>query len=396
MTVQKTKLNVIIPMAGYGTRMRPHTWSKPKPLVHTAGKTVLDHVLDIVATAADLDDCRLAFIIGYLGDQIREHMTQNYPNVETNFYEQTEMLGQTHAIAMAREVMQGPTLVLFSDTLVVDDMSFLLDPHQQEESVIWVKQVEDPRRFGVVEVGENGFVQDIIEKPDSMENDLAVVGYYYFAKGEDLMAAIDTQLNNKMITKGEYYIADAIKLMIDKGLKVTPKEVDIWLDAGVPDTVLETNRYLLGSSKKSPALPASQQDVEITAPVYIHPSAEISASKIGPNTTIGPNCKIENSEIIESVIETGAVIRSAKPKQFTDRRTCFGLRHERAVHHWRRQHNPWQLTRHHCTSPVTPAIHMPNARHPCGLAPNNTKSHISLQRDTRPKENGSRSLPSAD
>lgn len=312
MTTQKTKLNVIIPMAGFGTRMRPHTWSKPKPLVRTAGKTVLDHVLDIVATAADLDDCHLAFIVGYLGDQIREHMAANYPNVDTDFYVQEEMLGQTHAIAMAREVMHGPTLVLFSDTLVIDDMSFLLDPNEQEEAVIWVKQVEDPRRFGVIEVSDNGFVTDIIEKPDTMENDLAVVGYYYFAKGEDFMAAIDKQLNNNMMTKGEYYIADAIKLMIDSGLKMKPKEVDIWLDAGLPDTVLETNRYLLGHSQPTPQTSPLANDVEITPPVSIHPTAQISNSKIGPNTAIGAGCKIENSEIAESVIETDAIIRSSK------------------------------------------------------------------------------------
>jgi glucose-1-phosphate thymidylyltransferase len=305
-------MNVVIPMAGFGTRMRPHTWSKPKPLVCAAGKTVLDHVLDVVSTAADLDACRLAFIVGYLGDQIRAHMNAEYPNVETNFYVQEEMLGQTHAIAMAREQMYGPTLVLFSDTLVEDDMSFLLAPSHSEEGVIWVKQVEDPRRFGVVEVGEDGFVADIIEKPDSMENDLAVVGYYFFARGEDLMAAIDTQLNNKMITKGEYYIADAMKLMMENGLKLKPKEVDVWLDAGVPGTVLETNRYLLGHGRDNTTAIAVQANLEIIPPVYIDPTARVSDSKIGPYVAIGPDCRLEGSEIMDSVIEKGAVIRKAK------------------------------------------------------------------------------------
>jgi glucose-1-phosphate thymidylyltransferase len=214
-------------MAGFGTRLRPHTWSKPKPLIQVAGKTVLDHVLEIIATAADLDECRLAFIIGYLGDQIRTHMATHYPSVETSFYVQEKMLGQTHAIAMAREQIKGPTLILFADTIVYDDLSFLLDPTFQEDGVIWVKRVEDPRRFGVVDVGEDGFIRDIIEKPDSMENDLAVVGYYYFSHGEELMAAIDHQLNQKMIHKGEYYLADAMKLMIEKAAKIIPKSVDI-------------------------------------------------------------------------------------------------------------------------------------------------------------------------
>jgi glucose-1-phosphate thymidylyltransferase len=297
------KLTVVIPMAGFGTRLRPHTWSKPKPLVNIAGKTVLDHVLDIVATAADLDDCRLAIIIGYLGDQIRAHMAEHYPGVETEYYVQQEMLGQTHAIAMAREKISGPTLILFADTIVHDDMSFLLEGDRQEEAVIWVKQVDDPRRFGVVEVGADGFVSAIIEKPDSIENDLAVVGYYYFARGEDLIAAIDTQLNQKMITKGEYYIADAIKLMMEGGLKLTPKQVEVWLDAGVPETVLETNRYLLENRLDSFPAISDQVGVEIIPPIYIHPDAHLENSRIGPYVSIAAGCQISASTIQNSIIE---------------------------------------------------------------------------------------------
>lgn len=306
------KLTVVIPMAGYGTRLRPHTWSKPKPLVQVAGKTVLDHVLDVVATATDLKDCRLAFIVGYLGDQIRAYMAEHYPEVETRFYVQEEMLGQTHAIAMARADIHGPTMVLFSDTIVQDDLSFLLDPAQSHEGVIWVRQVEDPRRFGVVSVGADEFVEDIIEKPDSMENDLAVVGYYYFARGEDLMAAIDHQLNNEMITKGEYYIADAIKLMIGNGLKLTAKPVDVWLDAGLPETVLETNVYLLDNGADTSDTFEPGNGVKIVPPVYIHPSAEVTASVIGPYTSIGAGCVVSYSKIENSVVEAGAKVETSQ------------------------------------------------------------------------------------
>jgi len=299
-------------MAGYGTRLRPHTWSKPKPLVQIAGKTVLDHVLDIIGTAANLEDCRLAFIIGYLGDQIKTHMSTHYPAVETSFYTQKEMLGQTHAIAMAREKIEGPTLVLFSDTIVHDDLSFLLDPAFQEDGVVWVKQVDDPRRFGVVVTGEDGYIRDIIEKPDTMENDLAVVGYYYFARGEDLMAAIDHQLSQNMINKGEYYLADAMKLMIDRGARLMPKPVDVWLDAGVPDTVLETNRYLLEHQQNN-AVPSDwPDDVEIIPPVRIDPSAKIRRSKIGPHASIGAGCRVEGSAIENSIIEAQAVVDSSQ------------------------------------------------------------------------------------
>ena len=305
-------LTVVIPMAGYGKRLRPHTWSKPKPLVQVAGKTVLDHVLDIIGTAANLDDCRLAFIIGYLGDQIKAHMSTYYPSVETSFYTQEEMLGQTHAIAIAREQIEGPTLILFADTIVHDDLSFLLEPDFREDGVVWVKQVEDPRRFGVVVTGEDGYIQDIIEKPDSMENDLAVVGYYYFAHGEDLMAAIDQQLNRNMINKGEYYIADAMKLMIDQGARLMPKTVDVWLDAGLPGALLETNRYLLDQQQEQPLAGDFPDDVEVIPPVLIHPSAQIRRSKIGPYTTIGAGCRVEESTIENSIIEAEAVVDSSQ------------------------------------------------------------------------------------
>lgn len=306
------KLTVVIPMAGYGTRLRPHTWSKPKPLVQVAGKTVLDHVLDVVATATDLKDCRLAFIIGYLGEQVIDYMSANYPEVETSFYRQEEMLGQTHAIAMARQVISGPTIVLFSDTIVRDDLSFLLQPGHAADAVIWVKQVEDPRRFGVVSVDESGLVKDIIEKPATMENDLAVVGYYYFARGEDLMAAIDRQLNDRMITKGEYYIADALKLMIEGGLKLTPKPVDVWLDAGLPDTVLETNRYLLAARPEEEGSQTGNNGVKIIPPVFIAPNAEVTASVIGPNVSIGPGCQVSYSKIENSILEAGAVVETSQ------------------------------------------------------------------------------------
>lgn len=306
------KLNVIIPMAGFGTRLRPHTWSKPKPLVAVAGKTVLDHVLDVVATAADLEDCQLAFIVGYLGEQVQAFMQANYPDVETFYYVQQEMRGQSHAIAMAREQLQGPTLVLFSDTIVEDDMSFLLDPEHTEEAVIWVKQVEDPRRFGVVDVGPDGYAVGLIEKPDSMENDLAVVGYYYFSRGEDLMKAIDRQIADEIVTKGEYFIADAISLMLQDGLKLFPKPVDVWLDAGLPETVLATNAYLLANGQGNTEALGSIDGVTVHAPVYVHPSAEIRGSTIGPNVSIGAGCRIEGSTLRDVVIEDGAEIHGSR------------------------------------------------------------------------------------
>lgn len=308
--MNKETLKIIIPMAGYGSRLRPHTWSKPKPMVSAAGKAVLGHVLDILGTAADPENTELVFIIGYLGEQVQPYMEEHYPDIKAYYYVQQEMKGQSHAIAMAREHMHGPTLIIFVDTIVDTDLSFLQD--EEADSVIWVKQVDDPRRFGVVDVGENGLVQGMIEKPDSMENDLAIVGYYYFKQGEALLAAIDKQINDELITKGEYYIADAMMLMVQEGLKMRPETVDVWLDAGVPDTVLESNRYLLDNGRDNTADVNLGADVVIVPPVYIHPSAKISHSQIGPHASIGADCVIEHSQIADSVLEAGVTARGAK------------------------------------------------------------------------------------
>lgn len=293
-------------MAGYGTRLRPHTWSKPKPLVSVAGKATLGHVLDIVATAADPEDTEIAFIIGYHGDQVEPYMQEHYPEIETHYYVQEEMKGQSHAIAMAREQLHGPTLILFVDTIVDTDLSYLKE--EKAGGVIWVKEVEDPRRFGVVEVGDEGFVRNLIEKPDSMENNLAIVGYYYFARGEELLVAIDKQIREDVQTKGEFYIADAMKIMIEDGLELRPHTVDAWLDAGLPGAVLDANHYLLDHGRDNTAQLNFGDDVVIKPPVFIHPGAEISNSEIGPHVSIGAECRVTASKIANSVLEPGAVI----------------------------------------------------------------------------------------
>ncbi len=307
--MSENKLNIIIPMAGYGKRLRPHTWSKPKPLVSAAGKAVLGHVLDLVHTFADPENTEISFIIGYQGDQVKPYMDAHYPKIKTYYFEQTEMKGQSHAIAMAKEHLIGKTLILFVDTIVDSDFAFLKD--ENADAVIWVKEVEDPRRFGVVAVGDNGFVKGMIEKPDSMDNRLAIVGYYYFAKGEDLAAAIDQQIKEELITKGEYFLADAMHLMIQQGLKMRPETVNIWQDAGLPDAVLETNRYLLGSGKDNSSEIKVPASVEIHPPVFIDPSAEIDNATIGPNVSVGAGCRISNSQIKEAILEKEADIKDA-------------------------------------------------------------------------------------
>jgi glucose-1-phosphate thymidylyltransferase len=240
-------LKVIIPMAGLGTRLRPHTWSKPKPLVSVAGKAVLGHVLDMFSELPNPETIEIVFILGYLGDQAEAYVKENYPGIKAHYVIQEEMRGQSHALYLAKEYLEGPVVIAFVDTLIETDLSFLSD--HQVESVVCVKSVPDPRRFGVAEVGADGYVKRLIEKPQDMSNNLAVVGFYYFKDGSQLLAAIEEQMERNIQLKNEFFLADAVNIMLEQGLKMRTQPVTVWLDAGTPETLLETNRYLLDHNR---------------------------------------------------------------------------------------------------------------------------------------------------
>jgi glucose-1-phosphate thymidylyltransferase len=305
-------LKIIVPMAGFGKRLRPHTWSRPKPLVSAAGDTVLGHVLTTLKTAPNAQEAEMVFIVGYLGDQVQAYMKANYPEIKTHYVQQEELLGQSHAIAMAREHMQGPMLIVFVDTVIDTNFSFLDD--EEADAVIWVKEVEDPRRFGVVELDNAGMVQGLIEKPDDVSNNLAIVGIYYFKRGEDLLATIDEQISQGVQTKNEYFLADAIDMMLKKGLKLRPETVNVWLDAGVPETVLRTNRHLLDGGRDNSAEASKRAGVDIRPPVFIHPSAKVESSTIGPYVSIGRDCDVQGSSIENAVLEAAVQLKDSELK----------------------------------------------------------------------------------
>ena len=294
-------LKIIIPMAGWGTRMRPHTWSKPKPLISVAGKPSLDHLLDMFATLPDHRNVEFIFIISpYLGEQIPPYIDEHYPRIKTHFVVQPEMKGQSHALWLAREYLHGPMLLVFSDTLLETDFSFLA--HEKSDGVAWVKAVPDPRRFGVAEVDKDGWITRLIEKPMTMESNLVVVGCYYFKDAKKLLVAIKEQIKNELILKGEYFLTDAITLMLKSGAKMRIQKVDVWLDTGTIDATLETNRLLLKRGKSNTPLQIDP-NTKIIEPVFIHPSAKIINSTIGPYASIGPNCVITDSCVEDSILE---------------------------------------------------------------------------------------------
>ena len=297
-------MKVVIPMAGLGTRLRPHTWSKPKQLVSVAGKAVLDHVLDSLRTLPDPDEIELINIVGYLGDQIGEHIRERYPHIKSHYVLQEDPRGQSHAIQLAREHLSGPMLVVFADTLIETDLSFL--HNESAQAVAWVKPVPDPRRFGVAELGENGWVTRLIEKPQDVNNNLAVVGFYYFQDAQALLSAVDEQMRRDLQLKGEYYLADAINIMLERGLKMRTQQVDIWLDAGTPEALLETNRYLLEHGEDNSAQAMQRSGMVVIPPVFIHPTAQVSHSIIGPHVSLGAGCLVDRSIIRDSILEDEA------------------------------------------------------------------------------------------
>jgi glucose-1-phosphate thymidylyltransferase len=304
-------LKIFVPMAGWGTRMRPHTWSKPKPLVSVAGKTSLEHLLDMFKTVPDPENIEYVFIVGpYLGEmQVPQFMRENYPELKAHFVVQREMKGQSHAIWLAREHMHGPMLICFSDTLLETDFSFL--DEEEADVVAWVMPMPDPRRFGVAELNPQGLVRRFIEKPESLDNNLVVVGCYYFKSAERLLAAIEDQMERNLTFKGEFFLTDTITLMIQNGAKVRTQNSDNWLDTGTIEATLDTNKLLLDKGKANKMENATLDGVEIIAPSFIHPSAEVKNSIIGPYSSIGANCKISNSKIEESIVEADCEIENA-------------------------------------------------------------------------------------
>ena len=302
--MNNTNLKVVIPMAGLGKRLRPHTWSKPKQLVSVAGKTVLDHVLDSLSTLPETFDVELINIVGYLGDQIEDYIGAKYPDLKAHYVIQEEPRGQSHAIKLAQEYLDGPMLMIFADTLIETDLSFLSD--EDVGGIAWVKSVPDPRRFGVAVIDGEGKVTQLIEKPEDKRNNLAVVGFYYFQSSEDLLAAIDEQMARDVQLKGEYYLADAINIMIENDLQMRTEKVDVWLDAGTPEALIETNRYLLQHGLANTSELEHVTDTVIVPPVYIHPSANVERSVIGPCVSIGAGCRIKQSIIKDSILENEA------------------------------------------------------------------------------------------
>jgi glucose-1-phosphate thymidylyltransferase len=240
--------------------------------------------------------------------QIPPFIQAHYPAITAHYVVQAEMKGQSHALYLGRSHLNGPMIMCFSDTLIETDLSFL--SREQSDGVAWVKAVPDPRRFGVAEVDAGGWVKRLIEKPKNTENNLALVGCYYFKRAEDVLSAIDEQMRRGIQLKDEFFLADAVNIMLERGARLRVDRVETWLDTGTIDSTLETNRYLLERDARTVLSENNGNGhlhlpgVKIVEPVFIHESAEVTDSQIGPYASIGAHCRVSGSLIEDSIIES--------------------------------------------------------------------------------------------
>ncbi|MFQ5944757.1 MAG: sugar phosphate nucleotidyltransferase [Anaerolineae bacterium] len=293
-------MKVIIPMAGLGTRLRPHTHSRPKPLLSVAGKPVLGHILDRLSS---LKVDEYIFVVGYLGEQIEAYVSQNYA-FPAQFVVQEEPRGQAHAIHLARDLVDRPILIIFVDTIFEADLSGLADA--SADGLVFVKEVEDPSRFGIALLDE-GRVVRFIEKPDEPISHLALIGMYYVRNSALLLRCVEELIRREIRTKEEYFLADAFQLMVEKGAELQPAAVRVWQDCGKPETLLETQRYLL---EKEAGPTVEGEDSVIIPPVHLAPSVRLLRSIVGPYVSAADGSVIEDSIVRDSIINEGVEIQN--------------------------------------------------------------------------------------
>jgi len=293
-------MKVIIPVAGVGKRLRPHTESMPKPLLEVGGRPILDHV---VRPLDGLDVDEVVFIIGHLGDKIRRHVRRHY-SFKARFVEQDRLLGLGYAVSIALcEKEPGPVLILLGDTIVDCEMRDFISAG---DYVLGVHEVANPHRFGIAELA-GGFVSAVQEKPEDPKTNLALIGLYYFADAAGLKTALARLVQSGMTTSGEIQLTDALAAMLADGVKFVPYNISHWYDCGERETLLATNRFLLDRMESSGAPDGST----VTPPVHIDSSAVIIDSEIGPYVSVGVGARIENSVISNSIVASESEIVNA-------------------------------------------------------------------------------------
>ncbi len=305
-------MNIIIPMAGMGKRLRPHTLTTPKPLIPIVGKPIVYWLVHDIAEVCDDIIENIGFVIGRsFGESVEKELLSiaSKLGAKGHLFYQDEPLGTAHAIYCAADILEGKTIVAFADTLF--KANFKLDSEQ--DGIIWVHQVEDPSAFGVVKLDSNGEIEDFVEKPTDFISDLAIIGIYYFKSGDLLKHEIKVLIDNKIKDDGEYQLTRALETLKEKGTKFVPGQVDDWLDCGNKQATVETHRSYFNFMKDKMLLSKSSKSTNsvLIEPIYLGDNVEIDNAVIGPYVSVGDNSKISESRIQNSIIQKDSSIKNA-------------------------------------------------------------------------------------
>lgn len=309
-------MKVIVPMAGRGSRLRPHTLTVPKPLVPVGGKPIVHRLVeDIAAVCAEKID-EIAFVIGDFGAEVERELIEVAAQLgaKGSIHYQEQPLGTAHAVLCAKEKLDGPVVVAFADTLF--KANFKIDPN--DDGILWVKQIEDPSAFGVIKMNDQGEIIDFVEKPKEFVSDLAMIGIYYFKDGQRLRKELEYLIDNNVIKGGEYQLPDALRRLTESGYTFKPGEVSEWLDCGNKEVTVHTNQrvleYDLEKGVQLVASSSKQTNSVIIPPCFIGENAVIQNSVVGPHVSIGANSVIINSIIVNSNIQTNTTIKNTNIK----------------------------------------------------------------------------------
>lgn len=309
-------MKIIVPMAGIGSRLRPHTLTVPKPLTVIAGKPIVQRLVEDIASVIDEKIDEIAFVIGPTAKGFPTDTEDKLLKIaeelgsKGSVYVQEQALGTAHAIYCAKESLSGPCVVAYADTLFKAD--FKLDANA--DGAIWVKQVDNPSAFGVIKL-EDGYIKDFIEKPKEFISDLAIIGIYYFKSGEKLLDEIQYLIDNDLKENDEYQLTNVLESLKQQGAKFIPGKVSTWMDCGKKDPTVETNKIILGFEQQAGNNLVSKDVVlensEIIQPCFIGKNVVLKNTKVGPYVSIGENSIVENSTIVNSLIQTNVSISNA-------------------------------------------------------------------------------------
>lgn len=303
-------MNIIIPMAGMGKRMRPHTLSIPKPLIPIAGKPIVQRLVEDIAKVCATPIDEIAFVIGDFGQEVEERLLAIAESVgaKGRICYQHEPLGTAHAILCGGESLTGNVIVAYADTLFRADFHL----ETQQDAIIWVQAVEDPSAFGVAQVNESGEIIGFVEKPQTFVSDLAIIGIYYFKDGENLRNELQYLVDNNIKVSGEYQLTDAIENMRRKGMKFIPGQVQEWLDCGNKQATVETNRRYLEFVSDQNLIHPSVKLINsvVIPPVFVGENAVIENTVLGPHVSVGKKTSVKDSVIRNSIVQENTVIES--------------------------------------------------------------------------------------